>query len=117
MSERMIPLHIADQAVAAVEDELAKVKAERDQFKADLEKSDGVVWTLSVENAHLKYEVERLTYFGGCEAKRANFLSAKTQRLTKAGDAMLAEWKNTQAGHYSLDEAESVWNAAKGVQS
>ena len=34
----MIPLHIADQAVAAVEDELAKVKAERDQLKAEVER-------------------------------------------------------------------------------
>ena len=64
MSQKMIPLHIADQAVAAVEDELAKVKAERDQLKADLEKSDGVVWTLSAENVHLKAEIERLTKAG-----------------------------------------------------
>jgi cell division protein FtsB len=37
-----------------VKTELANLKAERDQLKADLEKSDGVVWTLSVENDRLK---------------------------------------------------------------
>ena len=31
------------------------------RLKADLEKSDSAVWTLSVENARLKAEVERLT--------------------------------------------------------
>jgi predicted nucleic acid-binding Zn-ribbon protein len=50
-----------DNEVAALKAELANLKAERDQLKADLEKSDGVVWTLSVENARLKAEVERLT--------------------------------------------------------
>ena len=44
----------------ALKGELANLKAERDQLKADLEKSDGVVWTLSVENARLKAEVARL---------------------------------------------------------
>ena len=41
-----------------VKTELANLKAERDQLKADLEKSDGVVWTLTIENARLKAEVE-----------------------------------------------------------
>jgi hypothetical protein len=48
----------------ALKGELANLKAERDRLKADLEKSDGVVWTLSVENDRLKAEVERMTKAG-----------------------------------------------------
>jgi hypothetical protein len=33
MSQQMIPLHVADQAVAAVEAELAKVKSEVDRLR------------------------------------------------------------------------------------
>lgn len=41
--------------------ELMALKAENARLKADLEKSDGVVWTLSVENVQLKAQIERLT--------------------------------------------------------
>ena len=77
-----------DNELMALKAELANLKAERDQLKADLEKSDGVVWTLSVENARLKAEVER---------------------LTKAGDAL--------ANFLGPCWAVREWNAAKGVQS
>ena len=50
-----------DNELMALKGELANLKAERDQLKTDLEKSDGVVWTLSVENAQLKAQIERLT--------------------------------------------------------
>ena len=82
----------------ALKGELANLKAERDQLKADLEKSDGVVWTLSVENARLKAEVER---------------------LTKAGDAMASIIKY-EPGVNTFDPVPDVvkrWYAAKGVQS
>ena len=67
--------------------------------------------------ARLKAEVEWLKEFYDLSITPNRELQAQVERLTKAGDAMLAEWKNTQAGHYSLDEAESAWHAAKGVQS
>ena len=82
----------------ALKGELANLKTERDQLKADLEKSDGVVWTLSVENARLKAEVER---------------------LTKAGDAMASIIKY-EPGVNTFDPVPDVvkrWHAAKGVQS
>ena len=60
-----------DNELMALKAELANLKAERDQLKADLEKSDGVVWTLSVENARLKAEVERLTKAGDLMCRMA----------------------------------------------
>jgi uncharacterized small protein (DUF1192 family) len=51
---RMIPLHIADQAVAACDAEIEKLKHERVH---DLNQIGG----LQEENARLKAEVERLT--------------------------------------------------------
>jgi predicted nucleic acid-binding Zn-ribbon protein len=77
----------------ALKGELANLKAERDQLKADLEKSDGVVWTLSVENASLK---------------------AKIERLTEAGDEMAFHIGNDEESQYKCADA---WRAAKGVQS
>ena len=53
MSQQMIPLHIADLAVRNVEADLAKVKAERDQLKAEVERltkaGDAMADTLSKE--------------------------------------------------------------------
>ena len=102
--------------VKELEEALAKVKAERDQLKADLEKSDGVVWTLSVENDRLKAEVEiqnqRINREDKDVAKlyRENArLKADIERLIKAGDAL--------ADFLGPSWAVREWHAAKGVQS
>jgi chromosome segregation ATPase len=84
-----------DNELMALKAELANLKAERDQLKADLEKSDGVVWTLSVDNARLKAEVER---------------------LTKAGDE-LERVLTSHMSSYEVGNASHEWRAAKGVQS
>ena len=128
---RMIPLKIADMAVAACNEEIAKhlleigrlqgrvialeaqlesekaiAKALRslsfmtavpsedyEKLKADLEKSDGVVFTQAVENERLNAEVER---------------------LRKAGDAM----ERSLAFEYPDSPKVKDWNAAKeGKQS
>jgi hypothetical protein len=65
---------------------------ENARLKADLEKSDAVVFTQAVENERLKAEVER---------------------LTKAGDAM-AEQLDLE---YLISQPARLWRAAKGVQS
>lgn len=108
--------------VKELEEALAKVKAEADQLKADLDKSDGVVWTLSVENDRLKAEVEIQNQRINREDKevaklyRENArLKADIERLTKAGDAMVEIVNGTYCVH--PPQALIDWHAAKGVQS
>jgi len=131
---RMIPLKIADMAVAACNEEIAKhlleiarlkgrvialeaelesekaaYKALRslsfmtavpsedyEKLKADLEKSDGVVFKQAVENERLKAEVKR---------------------LTEAGDDLWAFAQNCVIlGVYrkTAQEKIDIWNAATG---
>jgi septal ring factor EnvC (AmiA/AmiB activator) len=95
---RMIPLHIADQAVAACDAEIAKLREENARLKAEVER-------LTLENSqyeeHHKYgqnvitslreEVERLKEGNECldqmhekEMARSAFLCEQVDRLTKA---------------------------------
>jgi chromosome segregation ATPase len=134
-----------DNEVAALKGELANLKAERDQLKADLEKSDGVVWTLSVENARLKAEVDRLAMSEGyhytavsistlkeqlhqkhldyIEARKANeakveiikSLKAEVERLTKA--ALQVHQELDEFGQVSAKSVHELRDAVKGVQS
>ena len=162
---RMIPLKIADMAVAACNEEIAKhlleigrlqgrvialeaqLESERaiakalrsmsfttavpsedyEKLKANLEKSDAVVFKQAVENMRLQADVERIRKAGDELAKRTERLAfllnnayLDKERLGKAGDAMLlALWLGVD--EYSKEQkekAEEVWNAAKeGKQS
>ena len=83
MSKKMIPLHVADQAVAACEAEIQKLREENAALKAEVERlRDGVetmtyhapgvettAWVRAVEYDRLKAEVERLTNAGDAMAK------------------------------------------------
>jgi hypothetical protein len=83
------------------------------ELEADLEKSDGVVWTLTIENARLKAEVERLTAFTTRTIIPNEELQAQVERLTKAGDAMALNLT-----HIGWNICVEAWNAAKeGKQS
>ena len=103
-----------------LESDLSWARAELMQVKAELERVRLIAHDNKQALYNAKAEVERLT--NNCnyldkkldeELDKSAILCGQVERLTKAGDAMLAEWKNTQAGHYSLDEAEPAWNAAK----
>ena len=88
---RMIPLHIADQAVAACDAEIAKLRD---------------------ENARLKTEVEHLMVFCNCTLIPNKELQAKVERLTEAGDAMAEEFSfigSPDGGFNSIER----WLAAK----
>jgi hypothetical protein len=58
---RMIPLHIADQAVAACDAEIAKLRDENARLRSFCTRTIIPNIDLEKENARLKAEVERLT--------------------------------------------------------
>ena len=141
MDAAMSRIGVLRYRLEQAEAELANLKAERDQLKADLVKSDGVVWTVSVENASLKEQVKEKTaliaklhkdaetsdresmsdeYDLNHQTKVINGLlrdkeklQSQVERLTKAGDAMA---KLLSCCGNPQSEVRG-WHAAKGVQS
>jgi hypothetical protein len=92
---RMIPLHIADQAVAACDAEIAKLRE---------------------ENARLKTEVEHLMVFCNCTLIPNKELQAQVERLTKAGDNLVfvaSEHPVAEPFVKAWFAAKNGWNAAK----
>lgn len=81
MSERMIPLRLADQAVAACEAELQKLRAENALLKAEVERLTQLNDTIA-----LRYDATK-SMLDGC-AKEIEEMEAEVERLTKAGYAM-----------------------------
>jgi predicted RNase H-like nuclease (RuvC/YqgF family) len=102
------------------------------ELEADLEKSDGVVWTLTIENTHLKAELTDLKSTADrfkaeveslmtnptsrllrAEREENARLKAEVERLTKAGDEMALNLT-----HIGWNICVEAWNAAKeGKQS
>ena len=77
MSERTIPLRIADQAVADCEAEIQKLREDNARLKADVE---------ALKLGSLLTAVDVLAFI---------HIKAEVERLTKAGDAM-ADWIDHQ---------------------
>lgn len=80
---RMIPLHVADRAVAACEKEIQRLQTENAHLKAEFERStaqyNGIIDTQLKAIDNLKAEVERL--------------EANTDKLCKHGDLEIARLK------------------------
>ena len=74
MSERMIPLKIADMAVAACNEETAKLQAENARLKAEVERLDN----------NCDYLDRKLDE----EIDKSAMLCGHIERLRKAGDGM-----------------------------
>jgi hypothetical protein len=88
--ERMIPLHIADQAVAACNKEIAELRA---------------------QVAELKQQPDPLTaYLYAAELAKSDIkkLKAENKRLRAAGDAMAARLL-----YQGYPETVQAWEAAK----
>ena len=102
---RMIPLHIADQAVAACDAEIAKLREENARLKAEVERLEAepdaltaylYADTLRREDIKtLKAHIERLTYVGDAMAMMVGHIEVK-------GDA-----------HRMMLEFSNEWNSAK----
>ena len=135
----------ATARVKELEEVLANLKAERDQFKEEVERLNSELFTCSCananmhkykeENARLKAEVERLTERNhhleqidsylqsanlNAEEQRSLELEAQVERLTKAGYAMAVKINVHGINDRFTDSKKLVddWShAAKGVQS
>ena len=112
---RMIPLKIADQAVAACNREIDKLKEENSGLRAAVESHERVD---NLTIARLKAEVERLTAFTTRTIVPNEELQAQVERLTKAGDAIQDDLKIQVWPWVSYFKNIEAWNAAKeGKQS
>ena len=114
---RMIPLKIADMAVAACNEEIAKLQAENVSLKSDVDRLTQELKDEKSANANVEGRQQSANRNLGMENAR---LKAEVERLRKAGDVMLlALWLGVD--EYSKEQkekAEEEWNAAKeGKQS
>jgi len=99
--KKMIPLHVADQAVAACEAEIQKLREENARLKAEVER--------------LKAEPDALTAYLYADTLRRDdikTLQAHIERLTKAGDAFVLLLEDEGYDIESIHEVNG-WNAAK----
>ena len=116
---RMIPLHVADQAVAACEKEIAALKAEVERLTKAHSDALADFWAIHKGYFDLKAEVERLRNLGIKLDGYVDLLQGENERLRKAGDALY----ESEIGYYGEQilvdpkhhsgELCRNWNAAK----
>ena len=88
--ERMIPLHIADQAVAACNKEIAELRAQVAELKQQPDPLTAYLYAAELAKDHIKK------------------LKAENERLRAAGDAMAARLL-----YQGYPETVQAWEAAK----
>ena len=130
--ERMIPLHIADQAVAACNKEIAELRAQVAELKQQPDPLTAYLYAAELAKADikkLKAEVDRLTAeldqsecdHDNCQKRKVSIdnhrfelftenknLKAEVDRLRKAGDALAETLEGA-----GFDSVMDFWNAAK----
>jgi c-di-GMP-binding flagellar brake protein YcgR len=128
VSERMIPLKIADMAVAACNEEIAKLQAENARLKAECQARQAENSVLAVECDSLNAEVDQLVHKVNywrivAETNNTRFLRCleDKDRLTKAGDLLAFHYISLGRKFFPNDPLPSSftdWKAAKeGKQS
>ena len=88
--ERMIPLHIADQAVAACNKEIAELRAQVAELKQQPDPLTAYLYAAELAKDHIKK------------------LKAENKRLRDAGDAMAARLL-----YQGYPETVQAWEAAR----
>jgi len=113
---RMIPLHIADQAVAACDAEIAKLREENARLKQEVERLELEVFafdrTIKQASCHYDNRLEDIRQ-----------LQRQVERLTKAGDEAAHAWSVYENGLIETpewvkrsqvrDAISRLWHAAK----
>jgi hypothetical protein len=114
---RMIPLHIADQAVAACDAEIAKLRDENARLKAfndealahiakEERKSRERLEMEQAENARLKAEVERLTKQNALATPRHLIASQDIKTLREQVERLTKAVMHSPAAQIKLKELE-----------
>lgn len=102
---RMIPLHVCDQAVAACEQNIQRLQEQCEFYKSELQKKTEHTENIALQDQvnHLKAEVQRLRH--------------RSEALREAGDEL---WFCLRHGkrltHAEVQEAVEDWQSARDAK-
>ena len=121
MSERMIPLKIADMAVAACNEEIAKLQAENARLKAEVERLGKYVEMMDRESMSDEYDLNNQSRIINGLLRDKEQMQGKIERLTNAGDLLVFHYTSLGRKFFPEDPLPNSitnWQAAKeGKQS